>query len=233
MNTETILKNMMLENTGIHLCDSGFDEGRHWQKNRKNGIMKGPQPVDYTLYNKSKEIEIEPYIPVYDFLCKNLIHNDKCLELETFMENEVEDLWCCWDYQDWVKENFDTKWDLINTYNGNCVLSQTLQFQIFNYEFDDYNVLQIHNGADIRGGYTKPRIFKVEYLEDFLMGITYADISCECGELNLTIDVDNYEYMMDDGSILDNHDIYNLVKINEEGELVCKNCKKVIYCNCY
>jgi hypothetical protein len=63
----------------------------------------------------------------------------------------------------------------INTYNGEDALSQTIQYVYFELcdgiESSSYNrfrngevyvVLQIHNGADVRGGYTAPKVFKVD-----------------------------------------------------------------------
>ena len=48
-----------------------------------------------------------------------------------------------------------------NTYNYECVLDQTIQFTYFSNDGGEYIALQIHGGADVRGGYTKPRIFSV------------------------------------------------------------------------
>lgn len=47
----------------------------------------------------------------------------------------------------------------VNTYNHECLLDQTLQFTYFSGDRGEYVLLQIHGGADVRGGYTKPRVF--------------------------------------------------------------------------
>lgn len=53
----------------------------------------------------------------------------------------------------------------INTYNHDNSLDRTLQFLLFEVEDDSflpegsYVILQIHGGADVRGGYTAPRLF--------------------------------------------------------------------------
>ena len=213
-NIYEIIEDMLFENTGIHMCDSGMENGRHWQQNRENGILTGPIPIDY--YLTSKQIQLNPIVPVSDFLIKNLIYTYTCDEFQEQLENEVEDLWCCWDYEEWVRNNFNTDWGLINTYNGECVLSQTLQFLPFKYDYDDYLILQIHNGADVRGGYTKPKIFKIDDLGMFINGINCANVYCECGEIDLTVDVSNYEYLSYNGCILDDYDIYNLTEIKIE-----------------
>ena len=53
----------------------------------------------------------------------------------------------------------------VNTYNGEDSLSQTLQYTAFGTSCEGYILLQIHNGADVRGGYTAPRVFD-GHLED-------------------------------------------------------------------
>jgi hypothetical protein len=49
----------------------------------------------------------------------------------------------------------------VNTYNHESLLDQTIQFTYFTNEAGEFIALQIHGGADVRGGYTRPRIFSV------------------------------------------------------------------------
>ncbi len=60
----------------------------------------------------------------------------------------------------------------INTYNEESLLSQVLQYTLFTDESNGqgYVALQIHGGADVRGGYTAPRIFTCNHVDD--MAIT-------------------------------------------------------------
>lgn len=55
----------MCENTGKNLLDSGDAYGRHYEENQ-NGIMTGPQKVDFWTDGK-KETELNPIVPLYDF----------------------------------------------------------------------------------------------------------------------------------------------------------------------
>jgi len=50
----------------------------------------------------------------------------------------------------------------VNTYNGEDMLSQVLLYTYFTWNNEAYVVLQIHGGADVRGGYTKPRVFVID-----------------------------------------------------------------------
>ena len=51
----------------------------------------------------------------------------------------------------------------INSYNEDCLLSQTVQIIYSGDLFDhDLIALSIHNGADVRGGYTDFKIFDAD-----------------------------------------------------------------------
>ena len=54
-----------------------------------------------------------------------------------------------------------------NTYNNDNDLSQDFQYEIFTYEGDHYCIFQLHNGADIRGGYTDSQVFKISDIDYF------------------------------------------------------------------
>lgn len=71
--------------------------------------------------------------------------------------------------QEWLENHGFTFGDTWNSYNGECNLSQTLQGANMYLgattnvtEFPEYILLQIHQGADVRGGYTDAKLFKVE-----------------------------------------------------------------------
>lgn len=49
----------------------------------------------------------------------------------------------------------------MNTYNGEDLLSQTLQYTYFECDGTPYVLLQVHGGCDVRGGYTAPRAFRL------------------------------------------------------------------------
>jgi hypothetical protein len=53
---------------------------------------------------------------------------------------------------------------VVNTYNGEDLLSQTIQYVYFEVpELNEaYVVLQIHGGCDVRGGYTAPKVFVLD-----------------------------------------------------------------------
>lgn len=72
-----------------------------------------------------------------------------------------------------------------NTANGETCLNKTLQWEMFTIHNGKYEghyiILQIHNGCDIRGGYSTPHIFK--YDEDQFW-CKMDDITARCTNFN-------------------------------------------------
>ena len=75
----------------------------------------------------------------------------------------------------------------VNTYNGEDLLSQTIQYIYFSNHSNTYVILQIHGGCDVRGGYTAPKVFHTG-ADDFEgLGIfenARASIHCQGVEKN-------------------------------------------------
>lgn len=68
-----------------------------------------------------------------------------------------------------------------NTYNGESCLNKILQWEMFaihNGKYEaHYIILQIHNGCDVRGGYSTPHIFTFDE-DEFWSRIN--DLTCRC-----------------------------------------------------
>lgn len=159
-----LLKEMLTENTGIAMCDSGGSDGRHWQRNQGRDFDSEPE-VTYEIYNG----EIDFTVNVYHYLRQLLEVDEVCEEFNKLKyEGEPsENIYGISEEQEqWLYDN-----DLarvgkpFNTYNYDCSLSQTLQGHLLD---NDYIILQIHQGCDVRGGYTDGKLFKLRdgcYLE--------------------------------------------------------------------
>lgn len=81
----------------------------------------------------------------------------------------------------------------INTYNGKDLLDQTfqkdlldqtLQYVGFKVDGEPYALIQIHGGADIRGGYTAPHVFYPKEDLSYLMDNARATIVCRRDDYN-------------------------------------------------
>jgi hypothetical protein len=67
----------------------------------------------------------------------------------------------------------------VNTCNDEDLLSQTIQFHYWTCKAGEFVALQIHGGADVRGGYTSPRIFSVNGNSELAM-LEYDKASIYC-----------------------------------------------------
>lgn len=198
---------MLKENTGIHFLDSGGTDGRGWQRNAKRTIKDFMnEPIVSYIYDR-KYKNIERTVSVFHFLGS--------LELDEFcdMFNKANTKTKDWDsngeiygvsikaekvLQGIANEHKMTEPRIWNTYNGDSDLSQTLQGASFTIDGEEYVIVQIHNGADVRGGYTDAKMFKVtdeyysvpEYmpLSDILeYELEYIDVKDEEG-LSVSMD---------------------------------------------
>ena len=191
-NVKELVFSMLTENTGTHMCDSGGDNGRMWQRNEnKCAADFEAEPQELYQYDP-KYNEIQRTVSVFHYLTHNLEVDDIAFNFNELNTNAKNWNGSCemdvsiygvsseaWDY---LAESTDIEvsrsW---NTYNGDSDLSQILQGANLLINDEYYVLIQIHGGADVRGGYTDAKLFKCgdhmdgmihEYLRE------YAD-SCE------------------------------------------------------
>jgi hypothetical protein len=185
--TERVIAEMLWENTGCHPLDSGF-YGRHWERNRQiKDFKKTPVVIvdeDYVLIN------------VFHYLCAFLERDEISEKLEErfykFAERpeNIDQSWISL-MIDFAERLKDEGWRFIsmdNSANWDNYLSQEIQFMMIEHEeHGQYLFLQIHNGADLRGGYTKPRVFRLVEPNDgdffCLMDELYAECGCTFANL--------------------------------------------------
>jgi hypothetical protein len=174
---------MLTENTGIHMLDSGGDNGRMWQRNQAAtaaGFTFEDQEhtsIEFGWYGRDKpELEIMRTVSVYHWLTERLeVPGSDCPVMELWNQFLIEaadrdDAWLA-EMEAFMDYLTDHGWEptgiygdgnpvTVNTYNHSSPLSQTLQFIYFNTDHGEFVLLQIHGGCDVRGGYTKPRLFR-------------------------------------------------------------------------
>ena len=165
---------MLTENTGKHFLDSGGTDNRAWQRNQKKTIEDFENEEEELYQLDAKYKEIHRTVSVFHYLTNNLEIDEICEEF-----NEIQDNSDNWDASPWESkcslygvsieayEMLDEFHDIeiertFNTYNGDSDLSQTLQGSNITINGEDYLLIQIHNGADVRGGYTDAKLFKME-----------------------------------------------------------------------
>lgn len=177
---------MLTECTGVHICDSGGHDDRHWQRNQKKTIDDFNNEEDEQVFYSYKYKWFERNVSVFHYLSQ-LEFDDKCDKFNA-INRDARD----WDGDEYGVSEAAQKYlnelryqatRSFNTYNGESDLSQTLQgtwIEVYDspsieWGKEEYLLLQIHNGADVRGGYTNARMFKPrefgfihEYLREFM-----------------------------------------------------------------
>ena len=162
--TEQVIYEMLTESTGTNFLDSGGDNGRHWQRNQLRTLEDFKKDELVSIDTKYNEITLNifPFLNEFleydqdenehfnNYLKANGFHNDN-ESTQIYFENALFNGFKC---------------NHINTYNDDCILSQTLQIIYSDSIFESDNqiiALSIHNGADVRGGYTDFKIFGADF----------------------------------------------------------------------
>ena len=177
MTTQQTICNMLTENTGTHMLDSGGEGGRNWQQNQGLTVaaLEAAPSATLEVYHSEKwGYDLSPTIDVYHFLCNSLEIDDICEEFNAMPVNDWEGnaYGLSRDGESWLLDRKFMIKGAVNTYNGESSLSQVLQYTYLSSpDFDswyddgvydgDYLLLQIHGGADVRGGYTDAKLFKI------------------------------------------------------------------------
>lgn len=184
MTTENLIYSMLITNTGSHPLDSGSAYGRHWQANQKRSIDDFRAEPEATMNLADNWFDIN--ISVFHYLNKALSQDSICKEYNAL---DCDD----WDgdyygvsrkQSEWLDFNgFEADGDGFNTYNWDNQFSQVLQGQRLKCNGETFYLLQIHNGCDVRGGYTDAKLFKASD-DYFLLDDCHFTIND-----NLTLDV--------------------------------------------
>ena len=196
--TAAVLAAMLTENTGTHFLDSGgiakYDAGgnyvgsdcgygRHWQRNQHRNFDAEPATVLSFKYG------IEVTHSVYHRLLERVEYDEQMQELfDEFVEDRKVTHWLqdMEDFPEWLRDRGHEVTGLygdgepftVNTYNGEDLLSQVLQYLYMEVDGEPDILLQIHGGCDVRGGYTAPKAFRV--LDDGAYLLCNADARIYC-----------------------------------------------------
>lgn len=167
---------MLIEDTGKALLDSGGHYGRHWEQNQGKTLKDFESAPSVTLEFDNETEELDGFtIDVFHYLVGGSGDSIFKLEVDDVCEkfnaiNVGADNWGFEEISGVSSEAGEYLKSLgldgvneFNTYNGETALSQVLQGA--HIETDggsgDYMILQVHGGCDIRGGYTDARMFYI------------------------------------------------------------------------
>ena len=188
--TIEVIYSMLIENTGTHGMDSGGDSGRHWQANQGRTCRDFARDPVYRIYDLDTEypwckkslyhhlvdsleyldqanqdlaawVAADPYHRNKNPMGRCLSSTDDVMEyMDMKHEGYIDSIYGSEPY---IQEPRSSDARYTNTYNGECDLTQDLQFVYLGDTYDcDIIALSIHNGADLRGGYTNYRIFRID-----------------------------------------------------------------------
>jgi hypothetical protein len=159
--TQKLIVKMLLENTGKHFLDSGFKNGRAWQRNKGKDFEKENKvTLDFydnglqyftvsTFHYLSEVLELD----IFAKKINKYLNGQRNKDIDSHWVQECSELLI-------DKYNIELIGDTVNTYNYENNLSQILLYTIFKNSNDDiYCLLQIHGGADVRGGLYRYAMF--------------------------------------------------------------------------
>lgn len=190
MNTETLIHAMLTTSTGTHMLDSGGDNGRNWQRNQGKTLAdfqsEPAASLDWyvTRDDDGKITTAQPEVTtsVFHKLTSGIIWQDElCREFNAmpcddwrgdYYGTSIEQTeWL--DNRSFERRRGSECW---NTYNWASNFSQVMQGYNLERGEENYILIQIHGGADVRGGYTDAKLFRLsDHCEH------YAVVSEDCG----------------------------------------------------
>lgn len=179
--TERALARMLTENTGTHFLDSGGAYGRAWQRQQGKAVTDFLNEPEISVevfreetHDDGRQTSDDGYVTlsVFHYLRARLEYSHP--DTLRFLANAKR-----WDNGHWLQDmdqwaeqehekegGYDSgHWPRggYNSYNDENALSQEIQFETYTSKRHSGQmvILQIHGGADVRGGYTAPKIFHV------------------------------------------------------------------------
>jgi hypothetical protein len=217
MNIQETIAAMLTENTGAHFLDSGGSNGRAWQQNAGKVVadFQAQPSATAEIYVREWQgklvAEVLPCVNIFHLLTGGALElDDLCHE---FNATPVDD----WDGDyngvslegsEWLEargfamcKESRGGW---NTYNWNAAHSQVMQGNELTlegeYGEEKYLLLQIHGGADVRGGYTDARLFKLADHAEF-----YNVVSEDCGFSGDDCSAEDTKYLSWHGEWINEH----------------------------
>jgi hypothetical protein len=155
------------------MLDSGGDSGRHWQRNQL-------KPID--SFKEEPRAVMDEWGEVTISLFHHLVEALHVTRLSEALDEELTDFSkeregsYLEDIEAFIEHIGAEEGYSENSYNRESNLSQVIQYQTFTLGGTEYVALQIHQGADVRGGYTRPYIF--ELADEYALLSEYASILC-------------------------------------------------------
>ena len=218
--TENKIYSMLTENTGQHMLDSGGAYGRSWQRNQSLSIGDfQAAPVSYLDQWGAVTISLfhhlagaVTYEPALDAAYKEFTRDSDRTHLEDIAA-----------FIEYLGAAYDKRGGN-NSSNYESALSQCIQWTEFTLGNKQLALLQIHGGADIRGGYTAPAVFSLN--DESALIWESATIYCS-GEERHAYDYSGTEWTRE-GEYSPRFNPYSMqqesLKVGITGYIPCESC---------
>lgn len=210
---EKTIYEMIKTNTDVVMRDNRGDNDRHWQKNATKTLKDFENEPSVTLNEWNEYYTIS----LFHFLTSKLAVDELCEKFNNIKNDERVDSGRMYGISKggikFLDKNFpwqENEGDIRNSYNRDSNLSQVIQYRYIDFNDKRYVLLQIHNGADVRGGYTDVKLFRAIEDEDTRLETedVYWLIEYKDGRESLQIDnmYNGYSLTDDNGKEIDLND---------------------------
>lgn len=173
MNLEEKIYTILTTGTGRHFLDSGGDSGRHWQRNQLRPIGSF-QEEPRAVMDEWGGVTISLFRHLVDAL--KVTRLSEALDEELYAFSKEREGSYLEDIEAFIEHIGAEEGYSENSYNRESNLSQVIQYQTFTLGGTEYVALQVHQGADVRGGYTRPYIF--ELADEYALLSEWGSIEC-------------------------------------------------------
>ena len=201
-------KELARVNTGRHMLDSGGATGRHWQQ---PAIADDTPLKTASIWDGELDyISVNTAIHLDDSLTINQQETKRFHDWASTVDPDNNKSWpeLLDEYTKEVRfgnllEDTDYVINGDNTYNSETSFNQVFQWWTIGNEYGDdieLVIIQMHNGADVRGGYTAPVLADMNCDNTYDFTSTYMLEQAYCQECGLDAEQVN-GYGFDDWSI--------------------------------
>jgi hypothetical protein len=161
-----IITEMFTTPTAHHLCDSGGIYGRSYETNKARDFSSEPQAL-----LKTTDYGLEVTVSTWHHMQACLERNSICAAFDTMDDGgdwNSDYYGTTQQQQDFLEAIGADVGEAWNSYNWENNFDQVLQGHRVEINGDQYTLLQVHGGCDVRSGYTAARLFKIQaWMEDY------------------------------------------------------------------
>lgn len=213
MNIYNTIEATLKQPIGRNLIDSGGIYGYQYQRNQNIDFATSERVnIDFN-YNPKDSSDVCAVASLYHYLTEWLSIDETSKRINKWIEaNEIHwtgELLDAIDSGSFPIEIDNDPYE-INTYNGEQMLSQVIQYFVFN---DDYVALQVHNGCDVRSGYTPVKIYNISRMDYDVFG--FVQIYGEIDGQPVDTHYDGFTLLDENGNAVP-------LRLNKDGDVISK-----------